>query len=221
MVYINEFFPNPVGPDAAGEFIELYNDSPMAVSLAGWRIGAGTVSTTVADQAIIPAKTKIFHLAGFAVPPHGYLVLRHKEDGISLKNTDGALLLYSPDGKVADKAAFHGAAPDGQSYSRMDGGAGFGRYFIFTDPTPGGPNVAFGGNVAVAHYPEGVPLGPSPAMSASTPAIFSAIGLGAFLATIITYVIKKNKNLSHLFFGGNEAPRGGIFKTAFRRPARE
>ena len=221
MVYINEFFPNPAGPDAAGEFIELYNDGPAAVSLAGWKIGTGTVSTTVAGQTVVPAKAKAFQLEGFAVPSRGYLVLKHAEDGISLKNTDGALLLYGPDGNVVSEEAFRGAAPEGQSYSRMNGGAGSGRYFIFTDPTPGGPNAAFGGNIAAAHYPEGVPLGPPPAMPASTTAIFSAIGLGAFLATIITYAIKKNKNLSHLLFGGNEAPRGGIFETAFRHPERE
>lgn len=221
MVYISEFLPNPTGPDAAGEFIELYNGGPADVSLKGWRIGTGTASTTPSGETIVPAKTKAFQLTGFAVPARGYLVLKHAEDGISLKNTDGALLLYGPEGDVADKAAFHGAAPEGQSYSRMDGGADPGRYFVFTDPTPGALNAVFGGNVSVEHHQAGVPLGPPPAEYAPALAAFSAIGFGAFLAAIITYAIKKNENISNVLFGGDKAPRRGIFEAAFRRPPAE
>lgn len=221
MIYINEWLPNPVGTDAAGEFIELYNSGSTTVPLAGWRIGTGTETTTAeGEEAIAPAKTKPAPLTGIAVPPGDYLVLKHADDGISLKNTGGALLLYGPDGKIADDAAFHGTAPEGQSYSRLEmqqSGALAGNRFMFTDPTPGTANAAFGGSIAVVHHPAGVPLNAQPAIPVPVSAACSAMGFGALLAVIFTYAAKKNGYLSDIFFGRNEAPRRGIFEAAFRR----
>lgn len=210
MVYINEFLPNPIGVDGPSEFIELYNGGAGAVDLAGWKIGTGTASTTP----VTPAKTpKPFALAGRTIAAHGYLVLTHAADGLTLKNTDGALLLYGPDGKVADLAAFNGAAPEGKSYSRISYDAGPGQHFIFTDPTPGAANAAFDNIIAVAHYRAGAPLDPVPFTASPAGIALYAIGLGALLALLFIYAVKKNENLSHYLFGGNEAPRRGIFET--------
>ena len=41
MLYINEWLPNPVGNDATGEFIELYNSGTTGVSLNGYSLGDG------------------------------------------------------------------------------------------------------------------------------------------------------------------------------------
>ncbi len=109
MIYINEWFPNPVGNDAAGEFIELYNSGAATVSLDGYALGDGA--------------KKRFSLSGYSIPPGGYLVLTHADDKLTLKNTNGEVLLYGPSGQVVDSASFTGAAPEGRSFSRVDYGA--------------------------------------------------------------------------------------------------
>ena len=202
MIYINEFLPNPVGPDAQGEFVELYNADAATISLAGWKLGTGTRATSTGSVA--PAKTKPFPFSGRTIPPHGYLVLRHAETGLSLKNTDGALLLYGPDGKVADIAAFSGSAPEGKSFSRVEYARGPAEHFAFVDPTPGSANAPFDVRVHAMRHVAGAPLGPRPSIAAP---FFSALGLAAAIAITIFYAIKKNENLSHLLFGGDEKPR--------------
>ncbi len=41
MIYINEWFPNPVGNDATGEFVELYNSAATAANLNGYTLSDG------------------------------------------------------------------------------------------------------------------------------------------------------------------------------------
>ena len=137
MIYINEWFPNPIGADASSEFVEFYNSASGTVSLAGWKLGAGTASAT----AIIPAKTKPVSLAKFSVPPRGYLVLEKAQDKLTLKNIDGALLLYGPSGTVVDRASFAGTAPEGKSFSRVSYDGSAAQHFMFTKPTPGATNA--------------------------------------------------------------------------------
>ncbi len=204
MVYINEFFPNPVGPDAQGEFVELYNDGSGTVSLAGWKLSAGTRTAT----GIIPNKTKPFSLAGYSVGPRGYLVLKKEQTKLSLKNTDGGLLLYGPDGTIADGAGFTGGAPEGKSFSRMDRTASSSaQQFAFADPTPGGPNKAFESMIEAIRYPIGEVLDPG----MTTVSLLSlALGGAATVTLSVLYIIYRNENISHYLFGvlgGNETPR--------------
>ncbi len=210
MVLINEWLPNPAGPDAAGEFAELFNDTAVAIPLDGWSIGTGTGTTTPErGEAIVPLRTKAFSLGGRTVPGRGYLVVTRGEGAPSFKNTDGAVLLYGPDGSSVDRAAFHGAAPEGKSFSRIEEGAATGM-FVFTDPTPGSANAAFGSVAAPARYEAGVPVGPpgpGPVF-----AVISALGLGAVVMIIFIYAVKKNEYVSHLLFGGDEAPRRGVLE---------
>lgn len=201
MVYINEFLPNPVGADAAGEFVELYNDSGVVVSLAGWKLGVGTASTT----SVIPAKTKPFSLAGFSVPAHGYLVLPRAKTKLSLKNVDGGLLLYGLDGKVTDRATFLGTAPEGKSFSRIKSNNLVVGHFAFTSSTPGAANAQFDTMIAVNTYPIGVPLNTrsSAASIISSPGIFT-LGTALIITIIFFYAFSQNENLSNLLFGRDE-----------------
>jgi hypothetical protein len=187
MVYINEWFPNPVGNDSAGEFIELYNSSAVAASLSGWTLSDGA--------------KKRFSLAGYSIPPNGYLVLKHAQDKFSLKNTSGTVVLYSPDGQVVDSASFSGAAPEGKSFSRVDYGTAPIAHFAFTYPTPGAVNKTIDTTVRANNYPLGVPLSPN-----LSPAgfIVLAFGTASFFLLFFIYAIKKNRNISNLFFGGDE-----------------
>ena len=187
MIYINEWFPNPVGNDATGEFIELYNSGAAVASLDGYTLSGG-------------AKKK-FSLSGYNLPPGGYLVLKHAQDGLSLKNTSGALLLYGSGGRVADSASFSGVAPEGKSFSRVDYGTAPVSHFAFVYPTPGAANKTIDTAVHVNDYPLGVPLSPqlSPARL-----IGLTLGISLFFLLFFIYVTKKNRNISDLFFGKDE-----------------
>jgi hypothetical protein len=191
MIYINEWFPNPVGNDAAGEFIELYNGGAAAARLDGYALSDGA--------------KKRFSLAGYTIPPGGYLVLKKAQDKLTLKNTDGAVFLYGPSGQVVDSASFVGAAPEGKSFSRVDYGTAPIAHFAFAYPTPGAANKTIDTTVSVRDYPLGVPLSPQ-----LSPAGFATLlfGTASFFLLFFIYVIQKNRNISDFFFGRDE--EGGI-----------
>ncbi len=191
MLYLNEWLPNPVGNDAAGEFIELYNSSSVAMNLSGYALGDGA--------------KKRFSLNGYSVPPGGYLVLKKAQDKLSLKNTDGEVLLYGPGGQAMDSASFAGAAPEGKSFSRVDYGTAPVAHFAFEYPTPGVANKAINTTVSASDYPFGVSLS-----SGLSPGSFVLLvfGVASFFLLFFIYVIQKNRNISDFFFGRNE--EGGI-----------
>ncbi len=182
MIYINEWFPNPVGNDASGEFIELYNSGAAAVSLDGYALGDG-------------AKKK-FSLTGYGIPPGGYLVLKHAQDKLTLKNTDGEVLLYGLDGQIVDGASFAGAAPEGKSFSRVDYGTAKITHFAFVYPTPGAANKTIDTTLQPRNYPLGVPLS-SPLLPGTF--IILIFGVASFFLLFFIYVIQKNRNISTVF----------------------
>jgi hypothetical protein len=190
MIYINEWLPNPVGNDAAGEFIELYNSGASAANLDGYALGDGAKKT--------------FKLDGYGIPAGGYLVLKHAQDKLALKNTGGALLLYGPSGEVVDRASFIGAAPEGESYSRVDYSAAPITHFAFVSPTPGAANKTVDTTVRANDYPLGVPLSPQ-----LPPAglLVLTFGTASFFLLFFIYVIQKNRNISQFFFGRDEEAR--------------
>ena len=204
MIYINEWFPNPAGNDAAGEFIELYNSGSAAAKLDGYALGDGAKKT--------------FSLAGYGIPPDGYLVLKHAQDKLTLKNTDGVLLLYGSDGRIVDQASFAGAAPEGKSFSRADYGTAPIAHFAFAYPTPGAANKTIDTTVSAREYPLGVPLSPR-----FSPASFVVLmfGVASFFLLFFIYVIQKNRNISNFFFGGDEEAGAGCGADACARRDRE
>jgi len=187
MLYINEWLPNPVGNDAAGEFIELYNSGGAAANLSGYALGDGAKKT--------------FSLNGYTIPPGAYLVLDHAQDKLTLKNTDGALWLYGPGGQVVDGATFAGAAPEGKSFSRVNYGTAPIAHFAFEYPTPGAANKTIDTAVMVNDYPLGVPLSPQLSLASF---IILAASVASFFLLFFIYAIQKNRNLSNFFFGGDE-----------------
>lgn len=184
MVYINEWFPNPVGNDTAGEFIELYNSGPASAKLDGYTLGDG-------------AKKK-FKLDGYSISPGGYLFLKHAQDKLTLKNTDGVVSLYGPNGQTVDGANFIGAAPEGKSYSRVDYSAAPITHFVFTFPTPGAKNKTIDTTVKVIDYPLGVPLSSQLSLAGFAGLM---MGVASFFLLFFIYAIQKNRNLSKFFFG--------------------
>jgi len=191
MLYINEWFPNPVGNDATGEFIELYNSGATGISLVGYSLGDGAKKT--------------FSLSGYSIAPGGYLVLKHAQDKLTLKNTNGALFLYGSGGQVVDAASFAGVAPEGKSFSRVDYSTAPIAHFAFEYPTPGVANKTVDITVSVNNYPMGVPL---VAPLSPTSFIMLMFGTASFFLVFFIYVIRHNKNISDFFFDGNK--EGGI-----------
>ncbi len=192
MVFISEWLPNPVGPDAAGEFIELYNAGAAAVRLDGW-----TIKTE---------KGRSLSLAGRIIPSRGYLTLKKRDAKFTLRNVDGALALYAPGGATADAAGFAGAAPEGRSFSRADFAAGPAAHFAWSVPTPGAANkTPLIAVAAPASYPYGAALNPQ-----FTFADFFAIMMGtaALVAGLILYIIKHHEDLSKLFAARDRTIRG-------------
>jgi hypothetical protein len=187
MVYINEWLPNPIGNDANGEFIELYNSGNAEVSLNGYALGDGT--------------KKNFSLAGYVIPAQGYLVFNKSQSKLSLKNTDGGLSLYGPDGNLMDEAHFSGAASEGKSFARVDYGNAPVGHFVFEYPTPGVANKPVDDSVLSRDYPYGVSLVRQLGAGAFMVLMF---GVAFFFLVFFMYVTRNNRNISHFLFGGDK-----------------
>jgi len=189
MIYLNEWFPNPVGSDATGEFIELYNSGGGAVSLHGYAVSVGKKKTL---------------LEGYSITAHGYLVLNKAQSKLALKNSDGGLWLYGPSGAVIDHAAFAGVAPEGKSFSRVSFVAADIQHFAFVYPTPGAANTTIDTAVSETSYPLNVSLAPHLGIISFAELMF---GTSLALAALFIYVIKKDYDLQKLFFGRDEGVR--------------
>jgi Lamin Tail Domain len=192
MIFINEWLPNPTGADARGEFIELWNNGNVPVNLSGWILQTDN--------------KKKFKLSG-SLRANGYLVLPRSETKLALKNTDGAVFLYDPAGKLADRSAFVGSAPEGESFNR----ASYNTYdhssadnavqqFIWGKPTPGAKNNISGEiGISEIKYPTGVALN---GFGASWLSVFGcAACVGMIFTAILWYAIKNDFEVSQLFFG--------------------
>lgn len=210
MVFINEWFPNPNGTDSKGEFIELFNSGNAPVNLSGW-----VLKTTA---------KKSFSFGAQTIAAHGYLVLTHATTRLSLKNTGETVSLYDSSGRLVDQSTYLGAAPSGQSYSRVyypsiaagdigtgAEGAAIPQSFTWGTPTPGAANkVDLHNAVSSNPYPFGRVLNARDTLGgASGLGMFVALLLGAsaILAALVVYSLKSDENLSQLFFGGDEAVR--------------
>ncbi|MFC1639021.1 lamin tail domain-containing protein [Patescibacteria group bacterium] len=120
-VRLNELLPNPVGSDAEGEFVELYNMEGAAASLDGWTLTDGSGRSQELD--------------GLSLVGGGRLALGRDEAGIPLVNGGGRLALVDPDGTERDFVEY-GESAEGQAFARFADG------WDWTDtPTPGTENV--------------------------------------------------------------------------------
>lgn len=120
---INELFPDPVGEDKEGEWLELFNESDKIVNLSGWRIE--------------DAGGKVFFLNNFTAKPRDYLIFDYKTTKIVLNNGGEKIFLYDSEGRLIDEAEYVSAVPQGKSLARENGK----NDFVITGPTPGEENV--------------------------------------------------------------------------------
>lgn len=119
-VVISKFLPNPVGDDAAGEFIELYNPSNQAANVSSWQLDdapGGSSPYTLPNNTTIPAG--------------GYKTFLRSQTGITLNNDGETIRLIDPNGVVRTDAAYTGTAAEGAVYNRTAGS-----YVSSATPTP-------------------------------------------------------------------------------------
>ncbi len=108
-IAISEIFPNPIGDDSEGEFIELYNKSNREVDLVGWRLG---------DESL----RKFEFGQGFVLLPNGYLVVYRSKSNIALNNSGDKIKLYQPFKDEPLQIISYGRAEEGQSYVLINNG---------------------------------------------------------------------------------------------------
>jgi len=103
-IYINEFLPNPVGPDE-GEWIELKNSGQTNLDLAGWKIddGDGGSSPYALPQ-------------GSVIAPQGFLLLKRVDTKIALNNTFDSVRLFNPEENLVSQVDFE-EVKEGLSYA--------------------------------------------------------------------------------------------------------
>lgn len=119
---LNELFPNPVGDDTLGEFIEIRVLDAGEVSLAGWSIESGS--------------GKQFALPNIVLSGSGMHVFPHSVTLITLTNSGGTLLLKNPSGAVHQTLVYP-TVKEGSVFARRADGI----YEVSSSPTPGAENV--------------------------------------------------------------------------------
>ncbi|MBI4094732.1 MAG: lamin tail domain-containing protein [Candidatus Liptonbacteria bacterium] len=183
MVLINEWFPNPPGKDAEGEWVELWNSSPHEIELSGYTLSNGRGQT--------------FALHGYRIKGEGYLVLDRATTKLTLRNQDEELSLYA-NGVLVDASRMRGSAEEGKSISRQ------GEAFFGALPTPGAANRERETHTLLSS------VNPPALYAANLSAsqfFLSAIVLGALISLACVFTLKTHHGLSELFFGRDEKIR--------------
>ncbi len=149
---ITEFLPNPVGPDAEGEFIEVYNPSAVPISFNNF--------------ALRDASGRTFSSTTLTIPPLTHLAIFRASTKIALNNTGGeTVTLLDQDDRALETVSFTGAATEGASYARTDTGA-----WRFTNkPTPNAPN-----NFTIVNNPPIAVIDTEKEALVNTPILFDA-----------------------------------------------
>jgi len=96
---IKEFLPNPLGKDADGEYIKLFNDGTTTADLNGWQIK--------------DASGAVFKLNNYKLASHQELILDYKTTKITLNNNGETIFLYDNRNQLIDKLSFSGPVKKG------------------------------------------------------------------------------------------------------------
>lgn len=114
-IVMNEIYSRGTATDP--DWIELFNDSPMAVNLTGWKIYDNGGQAGTRPKKVIPAET--------IIPAYGFFVIATEGSGdpsdFGLSSAGETVWLEKPDGTLADQVAFppmettqsYGRKPDG------------------------------------------------------------------------------------------------------------
>jgi len=106
-IVITEIFPNPIGDDTDGEFIELYNKGDNDINLVGWKLGDAT--------------TKRYQFKkDTTIKAHNFLVIKRKESNLALNNDEETVKLFSPTLDEPVKTVVYEDAPENQSWNNLN-----------------------------------------------------------------------------------------------------
>jgi len=167
-ILINEFFPDPVGPDKGWEWIEIVNISDEKIDISNWEIQVGGVRYNRAfrfpDESKIKPKEYILICEEYVEDCDYYtntLAMQNgigKTDGVRILNNSGEVIntvLYSRPNRNELKND-HGdieldeniieMPEEGYSFSRKNfSNTGFSiqDFFVTNNPTPGKENIFF------------------------------------------------------------------------------
>jgi len=155
-ILINEFLPDPKGPDdaskPAGEWVEIYNRGNSTTTLTGWYL-----SDLKGNQLAVPTSD---------IAPKGFLVvyLNGAFPSEWLDNSGDAVLLWAPKSAnvepslcfrnycLADAHFYRGAkVVEGKSFARIPDGS---ETWYDPDPTPGAENQLSEEEIAAELQPE-------------------------------------------------------------------
>ncbi len=106
-VEISEVYPNPEGPDAEEEWIELTNGGSEAVNLGNWTIDDGEGGS---DPYTFPDDT--------VIEPGETLIVYRTESGIALNNSNETVQLSDYTDEVMDEISYESSEED-QSYAEI------------------------------------------------------------------------------------------------------
>ncbi len=141
-VVFSEVIYDTPGTDSVEEWIELYNNSPVAISIGGWKIydnnGSGS-SFTIPDGTVIASgtyytvaadSTGFYALYGYDADAYGGIPgLNNSGDALVLKNKSGVQM-----DAVGYEGGYNGNLPTGWG-STTEPSAGTGYTIVRTDPT--------------------------------------------------------------------------------------
>jgi len=158
-IVINEFLPDPIGPDNApapnGEWVELYNKGSATITLTNWYL-------MDLDGKLLPIPT-------FNIAPEGFLVV-YLNGAFSpewLDNTGDGIALLAPQGVLPSPFCFGGyclvdvhfftgaQVIEGKSFARIPDGS---KVWYDPMPTPGAENQLSEEEIMACLQPEVIEL---------------------------------------------------------------
>lgn len=112
-VYISKIYPHPKTGESEKEFIELYNDSPNDIDLAGWKLddepNAGSSEYTISSD----------RNGGSVIKTSGSLAFERSETGLALNDSSGDLArLLDPNGREISQTPNYGKAKSEKKFYR-------------------------------------------------------------------------------------------------------
>ena len=110
---VSEFQPNPPGTDTNREWIEIFNNSPVALSLDGIKVGD--------EETIAGGESMLRFPAGFSIAPGATVIVALQADN----GSDGFYYLFGfcPDFEVTNTTGPNCSAPDMSPYSAWASGS--------------------------------------------------------------------------------------------------
>lgn len=140
-VVLNEILYNPKSTDQSPsnkEFIELYNNSNIAIDITGWKVSEMSGSTeqkyTITTSG--GSNTAAPYNGSTIISPNGWITLI-LSDTSALNNTGDTVRLYDATNNKLDEYTYTGNKPQGFSDARIPNGIGA---WVDPIPTPGESN---------------------------------------------------------------------------------